>query len=57
MRLIMPWNNLGCLAVDTKKVYADLFVKPYFGLYVHVKASGKRTWYSVTRLRKLKSKG
>lgn len=46
MRIVMPWNNLGCLGVQVREWYGDLHWSPSWGLFVN---DGKsRRWLSLT---------
>jgi hypothetical protein len=32
-----PWDNLGCLGVQIGyRFYADIFVKPYIGIFLYL---------------------
>jgi hypothetical protein len=48
-RVLMPWNNLGCLGFACGNFYTDIFLHPYFGLYVSF--NGVKTWYALPSLR------
>ena len=62
MKLIFPWNNLGCLAFKTKNIYVDFFLKPYFGMFFshHKMKRGrevfKRKWYKLPYFQLVKNK-
>lgn len=32
MKVIMPWNNLGCLALSIGGFYFDLYTRPIYGV-------------------------
>lgn len=47
IRLLMPWNNLGCLGVQVGRFYADIYTRPWarwprLGLFV---STGRRRWW------------
>ena len=54
MKLVMPWNNLGCLAIRTRDRYIDVFVSPYFGVYNLKISTGERTWRRLPTFRLLR---
>jgi hypothetical protein len=51
-RVILPWNNLGCLGFSCGNLYFDIFRKPYLGLYISY--NGVKTWYRLPQLQELK---
>lgn len=52
--ILPPWKNLGCFGVRAGRFYADVFIHPYFGLFMNYK--GKKRWYNLRKLR-LNKKG
>lgn len=49
---IYLWNNLGCIGVAYDNFYADIFFKPYLGMYVL--KEGVKSWYKLPSFRLLR---
>lgn len=52
----MPWRNLGCLGVKIGHFYADVFMRPSFGVYWNYKGrrcypiAQTKIWFRKTRV-------
>ena len=53
IKIRWPWQNLGCLGFKGKNFYFDIFLKPYFGMYISTQKA--RYWVNF-RERKIRKK-
>lgn len=45
IKIHSPKKNLGCLGLETKKVYFDFFKNPYLGCFANI--AGKQFWIGI----------
>jgi hypothetical protein len=54
-KVLLPWNNLGCLGFSCGSFYMDFFLRPQFGCFINNGRS--KRWYRLPSCRLTRKEG